>query len=332
MSTEYRQDPEFGSQFHGMWTSYTDEEREHLLDRLQEANIRTVRLDVSWAMLQPNDGTSYDSWGVDFVDRVIGMINAHSMTPLITLWLTPGWANGGQSDRTLPNDPADYARAAQWAAQRYAGKVIGWEVWNEPNLEDFMVGADPAAYVRLLQAAYPALKAGDPTTTVVFGGVSYNDDDWIRAAYDAGAQGYFDVMATHPYMGTADSPPSTPDDGTKWTLTHAAAVRQLMEERGDQDKSLWFTECGWSSHDNEPGTPSWAMGVTEELQAHYLSEMMEVTRTTMPWVAKVYWYAERDSEAEGGTHNQNYGLVRADHSVKPVLTAASAVTVPPVAV
>jgi len=328
MSTEYRQDPEFGSQFHGMWTSYTDQEREEVLDRLQEANIRTVRLDVSWAMLQPKDANSYDPWGVDFVDRVIAMINARDISPLVTLWLTPDWANGGQGDRVLPNDPADYARAAQWAAQRYAGKVIGWEVWNEPNLNDFMVGADPAAYVRLLRAAYPALKLGDPNTTVVFGGVSYNDDVWISAAYDAGAKGYFDVMATHPYMGVADAPPGTPDDGTMWTLSHAVAVRELMEARGDHDKSLWFTESGWSTHDNEPGTPNWALGVTEETQAQYLSEMMELIRTTMPWVGKVYWYAERDSEAEGGTHNQNYGLVRTDHSTKPSLIAARDSTVP----
>jgi hypothetical protein len=329
VSASYQQGPEFGAQFHGMWSSYTDEEREDILSQFQESNIRTVRLDVSWAMLQPHDSTSYDPWGVDFVDRVIAMINAHDMSPLITLWLTPDWANGGQGDRVLPTDPGDYARVAQWAAQRYAGKVAGWEVWNEPNLNDFMVGADPVAYVRLLRAAYPAFKLGDPNTYVVFGGVSYNDDTWISAAYDAGAQGFFDVMATHPYMGVADLPPGTPDDGTMWTLNHAVAVRQLMEARGDMDKSLWFTECGWSTHDNEPGTPNWGLGVAEETQAQYLTEMMDLIRATMPWVGKVYWYAERDSLAEGGTHNQNYGLVRTDHSAKPALNAACLSTMPP---
>ena len=114
-----RQDPEMAVQFHGMWTAYTDDQRMAILNQLQAANIRSVRLDVSWAMLQPSNATSYDAWGVAFVDRVINMINAHGMSPLVTLWLTPTWANGGKGEHTLPTNPADYARVAQWA-------VNGW--------------------------------------------------------------------------------------------------------------------------------------------------------------------------------------------------------------
>lgn len=330
MTAGFRQDPEMGVQWHGMWTAYTDADRLTMLKQLQDANIRTVRLDVSWAMLQPTSAVAYDTWGVGFVDRVIGMINAHGMSPLITLWLTPPWANGGKGEYVLPTNPADFARAAQWAAKRYAGKVCGWEIWNEPNSNDFMVGADPAAYTKLLRAAYPAIKAGDPTTKVVFGGVSYNHDAWIAAAYANGAHGYFDVMATHPYMGVANLPPGTPDDGSIWNLNHAMAVRNLMVARGDGDKSLWFTEFGWSTHPNQAGSPNWSLGVTEAQQAQFLIETINLIRTKMPWVGKVYWYAERDSSAEASLHNQNYGLIRADHSAKPALAAARLATIPPV--
>ena len=72
-----RQDPEMAVQFHGMWTAYTDDQRMAILNQLQAANIRSVRLDVSWAMLQPTNATSYDAWGVAFVDRVI----AHDQRP-----------------------------------------------------------------------------------------------------------------------------------------------------------------------------------------------------------------------------------------------------------
>ncbi len=320
--TTAHQDPEIAVQFHGMWTAYTDDQRMAILAQLQAANIKAVRLDVSWAMLQPTSATAYDAWGVAFVDRVIAMINAHGITPLVTLWLTPTWANGGQGEHTLPTNPADFARVAQWAAQRYAGKVSAWEIWNEPNSNDFMTGADPAAYVKLLKAAYPAIKAGNPDATVVFGGVSYNHDAWIAAAYNAGAKGYFDVMATHPYMGMADLPPTTADDGTMWTLTHAVVVRNLMVAHGDGDKSLWFTEFGWSTHTNLAGTANWARGVTEAKQAQFLTDTVRLLRSSMPWVGKVYWYTERDSTAESGLHNQNYGLIRLDKSAKPSLEAA----------
>ena len=315
-----------GAQFHGMWSNYTDTERVAVLDTLRDAGIRTVRLDVSWAMLQPNDAATYDPWGVSFVDRVIDLCQASGITPLVTLWLTPGWANDNRGERALPSDPADYARAAHWAAGRYAGRVVGWEIWNEPNSVDFLADADPAAYTRLLRAAYPAVRAADPAAVVVFGGVQYNDDDWIARAYAAGARGSFDVMATHPYPAIANLPPDTPDDATIWVLAHAAAVHRLMVSHGDGDKPIWFTEVGWSTHANLPGTPNHALGVTEATQARYFDATIDLIRTAMPYVAAVYWYAERDSPAHDGVHNQNFGLLRADHSAKAVLDAVRAVT------
>lgn len=315
--------PDVGVQFHGTWTRYTDAQRVDILDRLQATGVTTVRIDVSWAMLQPVDANSYDAWGTDLVDRLIALCNERGISPLITLWLTPGWANGYTGQTALPYNVADYARVAQWAAARYTNKVAGWEVWNEQNSPAFLVGADPVAYTNLLRAAYPAFHAGYADTTVVFGGVEYNDDAWIARSYDAGAQGYFDAMATHPYMGMANLPPDTPDDGTKWTITHAAAVHNLMEAHGDGAKSVWFTEFGWSTHDNRAGTPNWNLGVSEAQQAQYFTDTIGLIRTTMPWVAKVYWYTGQDSADADVEQKKNYDVLRLDLSPKPIVAAIS---------
>lgn len=312
--------PPIGVQFHGMWSDYTDPTRAAVLDKLRAAGVTTVRMDVSWAMLQPSNGSSYDSWGVGFVDRVINMANSRGIRPLITLWLTPGWANGGKDEHALPTNPADYARVAQWAANRWAGKVLGWEVWNEPNSPDFLIGADPVAYTRLLRAAYPAFHAGDKTTTVVYGGVQYNDAAWIQRSYAAGAKGYFDVMATHPYQGKANLAPNAPDDGTMWTLAHVTAVRNLMVAQGDATKPIWFTEFGWSSHDNPAGTPNWQLGVNEATQASYLTCTAQLVASSMPYVTRLFWYDERDDNASD-LQNQHFGLLRHDLTPKPALTA-----------
>jgi hypothetical protein len=313
--------PDVGVQFHGMWSSYTDAQRIAVLNKLQANGVTTVRIDVSWAMLQPTNATTYDAWGTSFVDSVVAMCNARGITPLMTLWLTPGWANGNVGEHALPTNVADYARVAKWVAARYTNKVAGWEVWNEQNSTDFLVGANPTAYTNLLKAAYPAFHAGYAATTVVFGGVQYNDNTWIAQAYAAGAHGYFDVMATHPYMGVANLSPNTADDGTMWTLKHAVAVRNLMVANGDGAKSLWFTEFGWSTHTNPPNTPNYALGVSEATQASYFAATISLVRSTMPYVGKVYWYTERDSTAEGSVQNSNYGLLRLDLSNKPITTA-----------
>ena len=313
--------PEVGVQFHGRWADTTDEQRARFLDQLAAAGALWVRLDVSWAMLQPEGPDSYDlAWGVPFVDRVISMITSRGMRPLVTLWLTPGWANGGAGERTLPDDPADYARAAQWAAQRWQGQVPAWEVWNEPNSEDFLTGADPAQYAALLKAAYPAIKAGAPEATVVFGGTQLNDTDWIERAYDAGASGSFDAMATHPYMSPADLPPEAPNDGTGNRLRHLIAVRELMVERGDEDLPIWLTEFGWSAHPDTGDEQPWQRGVTEQEQADYLLRTVRLVREDMPYVTHMFWYTDRD-RPDRGPQLGGYGLFDPALSPKPAFDA-----------
>jgi polysaccharide biosynthesis protein PslG len=304
-----------GVNFHGLWTSYTDAQRATVLDRLAAAGVDSVRLDVSWIMLQPNNSASYDAWGVAFVDRVIAMANQRGIKPLVMLWLTPGWANGNAGQRALPTNPADYARVANYAAKRWSGKVVGWEVWNEPNDTAFMTGADPVAYTRLLKAAYPAFKAADPTTPVVTGGVQYNDDTWIRRMYDGGAKGYFDAIGSHPYQGIANAAPSLANDGTRYTLTHAVAIHDLMVARGDGAKKIWFTELGWSTHANTAGTANWNLGVTETVQSDYLVQAADLVQTTMPWVQRMYWYDDRDTTT-GNVQYDSYGLLHANLTPK----------------
>ncbi len=309
--------PPIGVAFHGLWTDYTDARRALILDQLRSAGVRSVRIDLSWAMLQPN-GRTYDPWGVSQVDSVIRMANERGITPLMMFWLTPPWANGHQGTRALPDRPADYAAALGWAAARWRGQVVGWEIWNEPNSDRFLRGADPVAYTRLLRAAYPAVKSADPDAVVVFGGVQYNDVAWLSRAYDGGAQGYFDAMATHPYQGIADLPPDA-TDGTKWTLMHVTAVRDLMVARGDGDKEIWFTEFGWSTHGVFSGA-NWLRGVTESQQASFLTETAELVATRLPYVRHLYWYSDIDV-SNGDPQYANYGVFRRDLTPKPLLAA-----------
>lgn len=321
----------FGVQFHGMWSSWTDVQRATCLDLLKVAGATWVRLDVSWAMVQPNSPSApnggYDlQWGVPFVTRVIKMITDRGLKPLVTLWLTPAWANGGAGERTLPTNVQDFANAAKWMAARFP-QVPVWDVWNEPNLPGFMTGASPVAYAGLLKAAYPAIKAGNSSAQVVFGAPSSNDDVWIAKALDAGATNSFDIMSTHPYMGVANLPPETPDDGTRFVLTHVAAVKRLLEARGRANVPIWFTEFGWSSHSNigldlTTGSTNWLRGVSEATQGEYLVRTLKLIQERFPYVTHAFWYTERNLTQPtngdwGALHNANYGLLRNDLTPKP---------------
>jgi hypothetical protein len=312
-------DPAFGVQFHATWSDYTDAQRLEVLDRLAAAGVKWVRVDMGWASFQEDSQSSYTQYHVDKADWIVDQARARGINVLALLWRTPDWANGGAGTATPPTDPADYGRIARWAAEHFRGRVAAWEVWNEPNLDYFFNGS-PADYVKLLKASYAQFKAGDPNAKVVLGGPSYNDTDWLEKVYAAGAQGYFDVMSTHPYQGVADAPPEKPDDGTIWTLSHVEAVHDLMVENGDGGKKIWFTEYGWSSHPNQPTYKNWERGVTEQQQGEFLVRSIKYVRDNFPYVTNMFWYNERNRDT-GDEQLDNYGLMYRNLTPKPAFKA-----------
>jgi polysaccharide biosynthesis protein PslG len=310
--------PVVGSQFQGHLSDYNDAQRAEVLDRLVEAGVQWVRLDVSWSDLQPDDGSTFSEQAASNVDDLLGMAQKRGLDVLATFWRTPEWANDDAGDTVPPTNPEDYGNAARWAAERFDDRVSAWEIWNEPNDTDFFAGADPGAYAALLRAGYRAFKGVTPRTPVLFGGLAFNDASWLDRAYAAGAGGNFDVLGAHPYQAVADLPPDAPDDGTEWRLTHVPSVRDVMVAHGDQDKDIWFTEVGWSSHPNTaPDTPHWSLGVTRAEQAEYLARTLRMVTTRYEYVTHVFWYRDRDAST-GNAQLDNFGLLDRELQPKPV--------------
>jgi hypothetical protein len=312
--------PAVGVQFHCTWSAHSDAQRRVVAAKLAAAGVRTVRIDLGWSSFQPRRRGGIDPWYTALADRCVNLARAHGMEVLATVLWTPRWANGGRDRATPPTRPADFARFAGWAARHFRGRVAAWEIWNEPEGNNFWKGT-PARYVRMLRAAYPAIKAGDPKAKVVFAGTANDSPRWIAAAYRAGAKGAFDVMATHPYRG--DDPPDIGGGSNAWLAVHATAVRGVMARHGDGAKPIWFTEFGWSAHEDTPGTVLWRQGVTAEQQAAYLVRALPVIAARHPYVEKAFWYKDASRSGED-VHESGYGLLRADLSPRPVYTALKA--------
>ena len=310
--------PELGVQWHATWGSETEASRAEELDLMQRHGVGWVRIDVGWAMVQPEAGGYDTDWAVPFVEAQIDAARAHGLKVLVTFWRTPGWANGNQGPEVPPDDPTTYAEALGHFVGLWKDKVEAWEVWNEPNSPEFFAGADAARYTSLLTAAYDAAHAADPAVNIVFGGTMHVDTEWISQAYDAGAAGSFDTMAVHPYSGRGDAAPELPDTGDPAALMHVDALVSLMRTEGDATVPIWFTELGWSTHENSASTPGWARGVTEAVQADYLVRAVALTASRWPQVDVMIWYNSRD-KATGDPHQDGFGLMRRDFSPKPAL-------------
>jgi hypothetical protein len=314
---------EIGVNWHAGWSDHSDSTNRAIIDKMAAAGIEWARIDLGWANVFPNGPNPTGQWYIDKIDRAVDYANSKGMKILGIWYYTPGWANGGRGPYVPPTNVNDYASSAQWAASHWKGRIQAWQVWNEPDpIQPFWQGTQDQ-YVALLKAGYPAFHRGDPSTTVVLGGPSSNDDTWIEGIYARGGRGSFDVLATHPYQGQADAPPEHPDDGHRWWFTHVPKVRNVMLKYGDGAKKIWFTEFGWSSHPNSGSEPSWMRGVTLQQQADYTVRAIDLVRTSFPYVTNMLIYNDRN-RTSGNVQVDNYGILYRDLSEKPVYRALRA--------
>jgi polysaccharide biosynthesis protein PslG len=312
-----------GAGFHGMWQDWSWAQRLKVLNKLARAGVRWIRLDLSWCSLQQNGPRDHQSWFVNRADRIVDEARARGIKVLGLVYCTPPWAVGLRPGRWSkaspmpPRDNGDFGRVTRWLAAHFRGRIRAWEIWNEPNLDEFWTGS-ASEYVDLLKVAYRRIKSVAPRAAVVAGGIDYNDTSWLRSLYERGARRFFDVLAVHPYPSPGDLPPEA--GGTMWTVTALPTMRNVMRNSGDREKPIWITELGWSSHANTSATPNWARGVTKARQAAYLERAIRMIRDSYPYVRKLFWYTARN-RVDSNVHNNNFGLLEYDLSKKPAYRA-----------
>jgi len=299
------------------------------------AGTRWVRAGVAWSGGEPDTKGVLNQGYLAQVDyavtkaRVAGIEVLMPISDGVPYWASadPAKYRDGSGDHWnkywRPAINADYADFVRAMVGRYqALGVHAYEVWNEPNISRFWPsGPNAADYTSLLRAAYPAIKAADPTATVVLGGLSTNDYDYLAQLYAAGARSYFDAAAVHPYTGAVDPTWCWNQGGTaklaKDAFCGIEEVHNTMVANGDSAKSIWLTEFGWS-------TTTGAYGVSEATQAEYLTKALDKIRSSYPYVQTAFWYNFRNNywlNDAPADLEANFGLMRVDFSAKPAYTA-----------
>ena len=255
---------------------YTDDWATNLglLSQARASGAGSVRVFASWSGIEWTRGQY--SW--DGLDAVVANAQAAGMRPLLVALDAPTWARAGGCPGGSPTGGCTYAPAkaydGDWArfvrtiAARYP-TALGVEGWNEPNaLHFFAPRVDASRYTELLKAAYPAIKAVQPNSTVIAAGLSraWEPDSpptFVSAMYAHGAKGFFDAMAMHP-----DVYPSglAIDDDNGWS--EVDRVHQLMVDNGDGAKKIWMTELG------APTSAPSAAGVSQQEQTRQITDVL----------------------------------------------------------
>ncbi|WP_243747775.1 cellulase family glycosylhydrolase [Mycolicibacterium sp. CBMA 226] len=282
------------------------------LDEMQSLGVQNIRILIPWNNIEPVQG--YWNWST--VDTLVNAAAARNMGILGVLNSTPAWAvpAGSPAIATPPASDAQYAQFASAVAQRYAGKVSAYEVWNEPNSALFWnPSPDPAAYTKLLQAAYPAIKAADPNATVVGGvvtwvtdtpGLAINAATYVQDMYNDGAKGYFDALSFHPYQYQVPFGNGTPY-GPAAPINQLATIHQEMVAAGDGSKQIWATEYG------EPTSV-----VDNNTQASFISNFMN-SWSSFNYTGPMFIYTTRDRNTGSTSDQDTLGVFQTDWTPKP---------------
>jgi|EndMetStandDraft_7_1072992.scaffolds.fasta_scaffold70591_2 hypothetical protein len=301
-----------------------DEFREKDFDALTRDGFRSVRLHVEWPIIEPEQG-KFD-W--TSTDAQINAARQRGLSVLGVITYTPSWAVAPENRAGYihpgPADPATFARFVQIAAERYKDRIDSWEIWNEPNvLASFAPAPDIGKYAAMLKAAYTEIKRISPNATVITGGTSpavnsptsVAPADFIRGLFEQGAGDYFDAVAMHPYSAPEMLSAAGGPDGSRKAIEDVTA---LLQQNGQGDKSIWFTEFGASTATGVSSPDGGQLGITEQEQAAYLEDGITYLRS-LPNAGPIYLFDYRDIETRSQTVEFSYGLVRDDFSPKPSL-------------
>ena len=227
-------------------------------------------------------------------------------------------------------DPADFANfAAAFATQmKSVGGATAYEVWNEEDETDFWGAAvDAAHYSEILKAAYPRIKAADPSARVLLGPLTGNNYNFLGQIYAAGAGSSFDAAAVHTDTACLVDPPSSfyRDGGNvaRFTFLGFRTVHDVMVANGDGAKPIWMTELGWTTTTTTCARGMWAgqkpSGVSEAAQAANLKEAYHCL-ASYPYIETAMWFTLKDSSGNGDELD-HYGLQRLDGTHKPAWDA-----------
>ena len=298
-------------------------------------NAHAVRLTVLWPQAEPSRGTFNTSYLND-VKAIVDTARTENLKVIVTVVYVPRWASDSSYWGSLQGFSGyqsfypvaagsldDLGDFAGHLATLLKGEVLGYEIWNEPNLWPYIFPQRTSddlefaahTYLKYLKAMSPAIHAADPDALVI-GGVTAptGTNDAYRTSpqlfdkqlkrLDAGA--YFDAVSHHPYCvggrGNLDPalPPLVPAHTVE--LSNIGTLLDLFP-----DKPFYLTEWAFST----AYSLDFGNGVTPTQQAQYLTKSYRMA-ARYPQIKMLLQFMVSDSSPSNrcGDANGYYGGLR----------------------
>ncbi|OAN42866.1 hypothetical protein A6A03_03885 [Chloroflexus islandicus] len=302
----------------------------------QAANLGAhwVRLNtLSWREAQPTAGSpiNWNATSFQQFEREVQAANSLGLQVMAVIDDHPSWATN--SDKICAaildeyhDEFAAFARAVVAKYSQHPYYVRYWELGNEPDVDPRLVPANSPfgcwgdmndeyyggeRYGRMLRVVTPAIRAADPGSKVIFGGLllarpaNTNHTDgkpfnFLAGALRAGAGPYFDILAFHTYptyfertgVSHIDFDLDAQSMGGAWvsrggtTVGKARFLREVMQQYGI-NKPLFLNETGLRC-DNRYSSCETQPTAYEQAKANHL--IRSSMRAIADGVENYIWY------------------------------------------
>lgn len=287
--------------------------RMRLASEAKALGVTHVRVEIPWVVVQPVNlawPNGYDWAATD--DMLKAFVNVG-----LKVCVVLGVHRAPWQTLTMPDV---FSAMCATVVNRYRWWIDTWEIWNEQNNAAywsssswyglFNSGPKASEYVPYLKAAYQWIHVVQPNAKVLFGGMAANQSYWnpwsgnvsrdpvdfLNECYAAGAKGYFDGLAYHPYPMDESFALEQEPTATQPFIAKIAALTKVMADNNDV-KPIHLTE--------------WGFGLgTDELKAARIAKQYPI-HFMFPGVVSNYLYSLRDWDV------YPFGLLRLDWTHKP---------------
>ena len=247
----------------------------------------------------------------------------------------------GDKDQLAADFDGYVAKFAEYVAYLAELGADAIEVWNEPNIDrEWPRGQiNGANYVRMLEAAYKAIKAVNPDTLVISGAPSptgffgggcgfggCDDHVYMAQMANAGAANYADCIGAHYNEGILPPTAQGGDPrGEYQTRYLILMLRRVAWPFRNADIPMCMTEIGYLSPEGYGPLPAgfaWASTTSVSEQAAWLAEALLIMSNyeEMPVELAVVWnidFDTYDADPQAG-----YAIIRRDGSCPACETIA----------
>ena len=297
----------YGMQAFLWWDDYAASLALHWLRKAQFTHVKQL---FAWRDIQPTP----DVWHFQRGDELVEETAEKGLGLIVRLGSVPDWAQpirlGEYSNREIVDTPPAVEYLPAWGeycgaiAKRYAGRVAGYQIWNEPNLSREWGGrpVSAAEYIELLRVCGEAIREQDEAAVIISAGMAPTgtndpqqavaDDVYFRQLYAGDFQRYADVVGAHA-VGFA-APEFSPDDAEQFTnrgrwasFRRIEDLRRIMVEEGDAARQMAILEMGWTTDPRPESQMAW-FAVDEQTQAEYLRRAFAyAAENWRPWVGLI---------------------------------------------